>query len=244
VKKSLIAVFVILGLIVFSIPMAKATSYTIYIDYGNYSYDNGGEFRVKPDANLDWVLNLYSPETKNQGVSGTFQTFCVEHNEYFSPFNTYDVTLNDRAMYGGGGTSGDPLSIGSAWLYHEFQNSGNFDGYATYNYSDPNRSDYAGSSADLLQQALWMLEDEPVTFDSSNIFIKAVIKKFGSLSNAKADQANNEYGVMVMNLYDTTTGARAQDQLVCVPDASIMWLLGPAFIMLGLFGRKKSKEYL
>jgi hypothetical protein len=29
-----------------------------------------------------------------------------------------------------------------------------------------------------------------------------------------------------------------------VPDADIMWLLGPAFIALGILGRKKSKEYL
>ena len=29
-----------------------------------------------------------------------------------------------------------------------------------------------------------------------------------------------------------------------VPDADIMWLLGPAFIMLGLLGRKKAKKYL
>jgi hypothetical protein len=37
----------------------------------------------------------------------------------------------------------------------------------------------------------------------------------------------------------------SQDYLVprSVPDADIMWLLGPAFIMLGLLGRKKSKEY-
>lgn len=35
-----------------------------------------------------------------------------------------------------------------------------------------------------------------------------------------------------------------QDYIISVPDASIMFLLGPAFIMLGLLGRKKSKEYL
>lgn len=29
-----------------------------------------------------------------------------------------------------------------------------------------------------------------------------------------------------------------------VPDADIMWLLGPAFIALGILGRKKAKEYL
>lgn len=29
-----------------------------------------------------------------------------------------------------------------------------------------------------------------------------------------------------------------------VPDADIMWLLGPAFIMLGILGRRKVKKYL
>jgi hypothetical protein len=37
---------------------------------------------------------------------------------------------------------------------------------------------------------------------------------------------------------------KSQDYLVSVPDADIMWLLGTAFIVLGVLGRKKSYEQL
>ena len=40
------------------------------------------------------------------------------------------------------------------------------------------------------------------------------------------------------------TCKNSQDYLVSVPDASIMWLLGTALIMLGILGRKKAKESL
>lgn len=39
----------------------------------------------------------------------------------------------------------------------------------------------------------------------------------------------------------STGPAPSQDYLVSVPDASIMFLLGSAFMVLGLYGRKKSK---
>ena len=38
------------------------------------------------------------------------------------------------------------------------------------------------------------------------------------------------------------SGGLSQDYLVSVPDASIMFLLGPALLGLGLLGRRKSKK--
>jgi hypothetical protein len=249
VKKSIIAVFVVLGLIVFSVPMAIATPYQVTMRLGSFNFSNGGEFQAEPNAALAYVLNNYSSETKDQGLTGTFQTFCLEYGEHFTPGDTYDVILSDSAVLGGVGTGGDPLSIGSAWLYHEFQNSGDFDGLVTYNYSNPGRNDSATSSAALFQQAIWMLEGEAMTiypYSNSNPFIGAVETKFGSKAGAQAD--NTSIAVKVMNLYVEghagDTAYKIQDQMVCVPDASIMWLLGPAFIMLGLFGRKKAKEFV
>jgi hypothetical protein len=243
VKKTLFAVFVVLGLFVLSVPMAMATSYRITMEIGSYSNGtNGGEYRAwtNPaafDPDLSWVLKNYSGDTKDIGRADSFQTFCVEEGELFSGSHTYDVVLNDKAINGGVGPKGDPLSIGSAWLYYEFATSGDFDGDATYDYSGSRTT-----SALELQRALWMLEGEITTVNYNNQFIMAVISKFNSLGAAQADN-NGTYGVKVMNLYDAN-GARAQDQLIFVPDASIMWLLGPAFIMLGFFGRKKRKGYL
>jgi len=44
--------------------------------------------------------------------------------------------------------------------------------------------------------------------------------------------------------YGSTLGGGSQDYLVSVPDAGIMWLLGPAFIAMGILGRKKSRSGL
>ena len=64
---------------------------------------------------------------------GTFQTFCVEDSEYFSPGSTYNVQLNTAAVYGmPGATSGsEPVTLGTAWLYSQFAN-GSLSGYDYY----------------------------------------------------------------------------------------------------------------
>ena len=60
-------------------------------------------------------FNIYN---NNQGV--TFQSFCLERNEYISIGGTYTVAgISDAAMMGGvgGGIDGaDPLSGKTAWL--------------------------------------------------------------------------------------------------------------------------------
>lgn len=186
-----------------------------------YSYGNGGEFRASGSviAGVNPTLWGYSPATAQGGVGAYFQTFCIETSEYFSPGVAYNISLNSRAMYGGQFPNGDPISIGTAWLYSQFA-AGTLVGLdalnnpVAYNYAyGPGRTLSAGA----LQQAIWWLEGEAVDPGNTDAFRNAVIAQFGSAAAAEVD-ANGAYGVLVLNLWDKNTGAVAQDQLILVPE--------------------------
>src|SRR5512137_1556566 len=80
----------------------------------------GGEFTLS-GADLIKFQPFYSNSTKDQGFPPSIQSFCIELDEPIVPGNTYFFTLNNKAVKGGSNTdTGDPLSIGAAWLYHQF----------------------------------------------------------------------------------------------------------------------------
>ncbi len=191
--------------------------------YGIWQTGNGGEFTFRPSG---WdPLPYYNSVARDQGQQkGTFQTFCLEHSEYLYGNTTHAVILNDRMVNGGVGPQGDPLSRGTAYLYHEFQN-GTLDGYDYYNTGAGRHA-----SAQELQNAIWYLEDE-VGGSLSETYEDMLIDEFGSVADAKLDN-NGLIPVAVMNLYAAGHAGDQdylrQDALVCTPV--------PAALLLGLLG--------
>jgi hypothetical protein len=202
-----------------------------------YSYANGGEFRAVGSPDLLGALHnlaAYSPLTSGtvsydvdgsswgygSGLNGHgyFQTFCIEYNEEFMPGTSYDVGISDRAKWGGQQPAGgDPLSIGTAWLYSQFA-KGTLSGY-TYGYGG-GRTMTAGT----LQQAIWWLEDEANGvrnnwIDLAETTLYGVGKTGGGYDTEIKGDANGLYGVVALNL--GAAGA-VQDQLALVPEPTTM----------------------
>jgi len=181
-----------------------------------YSSGSGGEFRAVDVGNPS-LLSAINPNAYSGQTSGTdslgrfyFQTFCIEYNEHFNPGGTYDASISPNAMYGNQPTGGDPVSIGTAWLYSQFAR-GTLAGY-NYTYGT-GRSATAGA----LQNVIWWLENEPVGVVDpgiGNVFRNAVLAQFGSYAAAIAD-ANGAWGVRALNLGQP---GYVQDQLVIVPE--------------------------
>lgn len=192
----------------------------------------GGEFTIY-NHGQPWEAK-YSPKALAgylvSGASG-FQTFCLEVNEHFA--NPANVVLNDKAIEGGVGPAGDPLSVGSAWLYALFA-KGSLPGY-DYDNTGVGRK----ASALALQKAIWYLEEEIAAPAEGAGFVTLALSKFGSLDNAR-DNNNWQYNVAVMNMYDPDNNALKQDMLVYLPDGGMtLVLLGCGLLGLAAIRRKE-----
>jgi len=189
--------------------------------YGIYQTGNGGEFTVTALTGSAANLGLYaSGLTSNISRPGSFQSFCIEHNEFIYGYPAvYDYVVNSAAVNGGaGGPSPDPISKGTAYLYSRF---------ATGTLAGFNFAAGRNISSDALQHAIWSLEQEEAV-NLLNPFIMAVTANFGSLAAAMAD-SNGMYGVHALNLFARDTpqarGTYSQDILTKVPDGGFTFAL-------------------
>lgn len=217
-------------------------------DLGPYQAGIGGEFTLIPESGfLD--LSGYAKEVYF-GIDNrdTFQSFCLETGEHIYKDDTYKAKVASAAFRGGvPDPDGDPISIGTSWLYSQFA-TGQLKNYV---YDD---KDKRLKSADQLQVVFWWLEDEvddggnPYKPASDNPFLKALINEFGDNEKEfKRDAKPGENGVYVLQLR-TGNGDPRQDVLYYqtptgggggVPDGGFtLLLLGSAMAGLSVVRRK------
>ena len=239
--KKLIVVLTVMGLLAVPVLADYDAGTASITRQSKYWSGTGGEFTLY-NSILD--TSYYSPLAKNVPLTNlvvpvtagtsSFQTFCVETDEYVMPpytgnvvVSTTDVDVNgevigpgSHAVLGGRNTNaGDNLSSKTAFLYTMFA-TGKLSGY-DYTPGVERRS----SSAGLLQTAIWYFEDEVTLANpESNIFVKMANDAVAT----GGDWEDMGIGsVRILNL-SKLTGAVAQDQLYYVP--------APAAIGLGLLG--------
>jgi hypothetical protein len=226
-KKFSLLVFVALALCTTQVAVADQVSTVDY--FGPYL----PEFTVMPSGSISSNVAFYDQvKTSNIFQRGTFQTFCLEEHEFISNDTTYDVILNYKAIYGGVGATGDPISLGTAFLYEQFA-KGTLTGF---NYG-------AGRDATDLQKAIWYLEDETPNGALNTFYTNLLISEFGSVANAKLDN-NGRYNVSVLNLYDVGHAGdpnyRDQDLLILnVPEPMTIMFLGFGLVGVALSRRFK-----
>ena len=181
----------------------------------------GGEFQ----------LNVV--DTSNN-VLWSFISFCLQRTQYIDYSNVFTVggvntyAKTDSPSNGGDANGLDPISDQTAYLYTMFSN-GTLQGY---NYFGSASSHAA--SADALQYAFWMFEDE-LQMDPNNYYVQLA-------NNAVTSGAWHGIGnVRVLNM-TYANGVEAQDQLglgpapdlqnTPVPEPPSMVLLGSGLVAM------------
>ncbi len=247
-NKTLLGGLATVALMAVSASSAFAVS-TVALSPGNYQSGIGGEFTATvSDGSLSAYTTSYSSLVTgiaSASNTNTFQTFCIEYNEHFSYGSAYDYQISSAAIMGGTSTQ-DPVSVGTGWLYSQFAKGT----LAGYNYSGTQAVRQLSAAA--LQNAIWWLEGEISTDQSSNSFITTAQAALGIAStvpnpspgqggtglalNSYNGNTAATYGVYALNLGPFSGQTRStQDQLIYkttantdVPDG------GATILMLGM----------
>ncbi|MBP7827050.1 MAG: VPDSG-CTERM sorting domain-containing protein [Verrucomicrobia bacterium] len=174
----------------------------------------------------------------------SFQTFCIEYNERVGDNpQYYEINPYDAAVAGGLGgwktlpdnTQGDPISLGTAYLYSQFA-KGTLAGY------DYTPGAGREASALKLQYAIWWLEDEVGETwgkEFRSLLMAPELAQLRAEYNItdedgwKAD-ANGAFGVKVLNVYNYGRDESLiyRQDFLQVPDGGLTL----AFLGMGLAG--------
>jgi len=220
-----ILIGLIIGLLVISFS-AKANADPISIGDFIWIWDRegklgGGEFGV----------SLTSSDKDE-----LFRTFCLEMTESLAFGIKFKVdSITNRAIHGGVGPAGDPISPETAYLYTMFRQKS----LSNYDYT-PN-SLGREASANSFTRAIWYLEDEMAYPWADPQAVKWI-------EEAKKSGWTGIEGVRVLNLVwavdhgSHKIGDRAQDLLVLVPEPGTLMLLGAGLLGLGFLVRRKVRS--
>lgn len=201
-KKGMI--FLVVCLLVMSVSLVQANPiYTINSEIGP---PDGGPFSIT-------------------GPGGTFQTFCVETQEYINVPGTYYGTIDSVVMY----SSGDqffnaPLNDNTKRLYSYF-----LDHYLTPGF-------FSSTELGDIQKAIWAYQNQP-----------GVPPQAGNPYYDNASTYTLDHTISVLNLWtadnSTSFADRAQSQLIAttVPEPSAMLFLASGLVGLVGFRRKFRK---
>jgi PEP-CTERM motif len=179
------------------------------------------------------------------GGSGSFESFCLERNEYFSYGETLRVrSITSGAMSGGvsGGVAGyDPISSQTAYLYTRFRDRtlSNYDfGNATLRQADANS----------LQNVFWFLEGE-----INSVTAGLTTNAEGAQAQTWLAEANSAVqsgawtglgNVQVLNLFrGANFDTHAQDQLYIapIPEPETYMMLLAGLGMMGFVARRRQR---
>lgn len=180
------------------------------LNTGPYSALPGGEFTLVPSTGFLGITGMAS----DMGLN-SFQTFCIEVNEHFSPGGTYNMNVNTVSIMGGSGGPSYPLDERTAYLYSNFR-SGTLAGY---DYTPAGRQASAGA----LQAAIWYIQGGQ-SGGSNNGFVALAESAISSGSWSGIGD------VRILNVYDGN-GGLGQDQLTIVPVPGAGALLGIGGLM-------------
>lgn len=177
----------------------------------------------------------------------SFVTFCLQRTEYIDFTTNFVVAgvtsyatsdpIGSYASGGKGGTSPsghDPLDSRTAWLYTQFT-SGTLAGY---DYNSANSTSRA-ASANLLQNAIWMIEEE-IAISASNPYYQAAQTAVttGGWSGLGSIQVLNLERWVPASNGSPGYWVESQDQLTRVPEPSSLLLLGFGLAFVALPRRR------
>jgi hypothetical protein len=195
---------------------------------------SGGEFTVYDTSLSVGAYTAYTTATSGKKTpANSFQTFCVERNEYIMPPYEDITTDMDIAAIRGGVAGGSPdfLDPKTAYLYTRF---------ATGNLSNYTYTPGAARAADAvqLQNAIWYIEQEIGNAQTPEAALSGKALDWYN----DADHANwtDIRYVRALNPYHESVRDEFQSQLYLAPVPL------PASVLLGVFavglaGRKLRK---